>query len=180
LQTARHHFTSMMLLASERQVIESAFGCKPRPVRCEEVGLIACGMRAASGLHLSIEHLLRRIPAAGWHGGRPGEEGAIVITDLLNRGMRSSATHRGCGCHQIGAVPADAACRSWSESSDACGLPQAPRRSMVAGVSLVERTLTADTGGSAAAVVQPSFDDIVRNVVRAPRFQRRDRAGAAH
>ena len=42
--------------------------------------------------------------------------------------------------------------------------------SMVAGVSLVERTLTAIPGLEQLQVVQPSLDDIVLNVVRAPDF----------
>jgi len=42
--------------------------------------------------------------------------------------------------------------------------------SMVAGVSLVERTLTAIPGLEQLQVVQPSLDDIVLKVVRAPDF----------
>jgi phenylacetate-CoA ligase len=41
---------------------------------------------------------------------------------------------------------------------------------MVAGVSLVERTLTAIPGLEQLQVVQPSSDEIVLNVVRAPDF----------
>jgi len=41
---------------------------------------------------------------------------------------------------------------------------------MVAGVSLVERTLTAIDGIEQLQVVQPSIDEIVLNVVRAPDF----------
>src|SRR5256885_5020031 len=42
--------------------------------------------------------------------------------------------------------------------------------SMVAGVSLVERTLTAIPGLEQLQVVQPSLEDIVLKVVRAPDF----------
>ena len=42
--------------------------------------------------------------------------------------------------------------------------------SMVAGVSLVERTLTAIPGLEQLQVEQPSVDDIVLHVVRAPDF----------
>jgi phenylacetate-CoA ligase len=42
--------------------------------------------------------------------------------------------------------------------------------SLVAGVSLVERTLTAIPGLEQLQVVQPSADEIVLNVVRAPDF----------
>ena len=42
--------------------------------------------------------------------------------------------------------------------------------SMVAGVSLVERTLTAIPGIEQLQIVQPAIDEIVLNVVRAPDF----------
>jgi len=51
--------------------------------------------------------------------------------------------------------------------------------SMVAGVSLVERTLTAIPGLEQLQVVQPSFDDIVLKRGTRARFQPCDRAGAA-
>jgi len=165
--------TSMMLLASERQVIESAFGCKVTDrYGCEEVGLIACECERHRGLHLSIEHLYVEFLRPDGTAAAPGEEGAIVITDLLNRGM-PFIRYR---IEDVG-VPSDRRC--------ACGrgLPLMERvvgrvadylrrrdGSMVAGVSLVERTLTAIPGLEQLQVVQPSFDDIVLNVVRAPDF----------
>ena len=51
--------------------------------------------------------------------------------------------------------------------------------SMVAGVSLVERTLTAIPGIEQLQIVQPAIDQIVLNVVRAPDFSPRHRAGPA-
>ena len=44
--------------------------------------------------------------------------------------------------------------------------------SMVAGISLVERTLTAIPGIKQLQVIQPTYEDIVLNVVRAPDFTR--------
>ncbi|TLZ03797.1 MAG: phenylacetate--CoA ligase family protein, partial [Gammaproteobacteria bacterium] len=50
--------TSMMLLASEREVIELAFGCKVTDrYGSEEVALIASECERHQGLHLNIEHL---------------------------------------------------------------------------------------------------------------------------
>jgi phenylacetate-CoA ligase len=165
--------TSMMLLANERQVIESAFACKVTDrYGCEEVGLIACECERHQGLHLSIEHLYVEFLRPDGTPAAPGEEGAIVITDLFNRGM-PFIRYR---IEDVG-VPSDRCCPCGR------GLPLMQRvvgrvadylrrrdGSMVAGVSLVERTLTAIPGLEQLQVVQSSFDDIVLNVVRAPDF----------
>lgn len=165
--------TSMMLLAHERQVIESAFGCKVNDrYGSEEVALIASECEQHRGLHLNIEHLYVEFLRADGTEVSAGEEGAIVITDLLNRGM-PFIRYR---IEDVG-VPSDRSC--------ACGrgMPLMERvtgrvadylkrrdGSMVAGVSLVERTLTAIPGIEQMQVVQPGFEEIVLNIVRAPDF----------
>jgi len=165
--------TSMMLLANERQVIESAFRSKVTDrYGCEEVGLIACECERRQGMHLNIEHLYIEFLRPDGTAATAGEEGAIVITDLLNRGM-PFIRYR---IEDVGA-PSDRCC--------ACGrgLPLMERvtgrvadylkrrdGSMVAGVSLVERTLTAIPGLEQLQIVQPSSDEIVLSVVRAPDF----------
>jgi len=165
--------TSMMLLAHERAVIEEAFGCKVFDrYGSEEVGLIAAECERHEGLHLNIEHLYIEFLRPDGHPAAAGEEGAIVITDLLNRGM-PFIRYR---IEDIG-VPSARRC------SCGRGLPLMERvtgrvadylkrrdGSMVAGVSLVERTLTAIDGIEQLQVVQPSIDQIVLNVVRAPDF----------
>ena len=165
--------TSMMLLANERQVIEAVFGCKATDrYGSEEVALIACECEQHQGMHLNIEHLYIEFLRPDGTAAALGEEGTIVITDLLNRGM-PFIRYR---IEDVG-VPSERRC--------ACGrgLPLMERvtgrvadflrrrdGSMVAGVSLVERTLTAIPGLEQLQVVQPSVDDIVLNVVRAPDF----------
>jgi phenylacetate-CoA ligase len=165
--------TSMMLLANERPVIESAFGCKVTDrYGSEEVSLIACECERHQGMHLNIEHLYIEFLRPDGTAAAPGAEGAIVITDLVNRGM-PFIRYR---IEDVG-VPSDRRC--------ACGrgLPLMERvtgrvadylkrrdGSMVAGVSLVERTLTAIPGLEQMQVVQLSADDIVLYVVRAPDF----------
>jgi phenylacetate-CoA ligase len=165
--------TSMMLLANEREVIESAFGCKVTDrYGSEEVALIACECERHQGMHLNIEHLYLEFLRPDGTAAAPGEEGTIVITDLVNRGM-PFIRYR---IEDVG-VPSERRC--------ACGrgLPLMERvtgrvadylkrrdGSMVAGVSLVERTLTAIPGLEQLQVVQPSIDQIVLNVVRAPDF----------
>ena len=76
-----------VLEPADRQVIEEVFGC---PVfnryGCREVGVIASECPAHQGLHIAAEGLLIEIV----HGNdpvRPGESGAILVTDLLNLGM---------------------------------------------------------------------------------------------
>jgi phenylacetate-CoA ligase len=165
--------TSMMLLANERQVIESAFKCKVTDrYGSEEVALIACECERHEGMHLNIEYLYIEFLKPDGSAALPGEEGAIVITDLLNRAMPfiryriedvGVPSERRCGCGR--------------------GLPLMERvtgrvadflkrrdGSLVAGVSLVERTLTAIPGLEQLQVVQQSIDDIVLHVVRAPDF----------
>ena len=165
--------TSMMLLANERHVIESAFGCKVTDrYGSEEVSLIACECEQHHGLHLNIEHLYIEFLRPDGSAASPGEEGAITITDLFNRGM-PFIRYR---IEDVG-VPSDRRC--------ACGrgLPLMERvigrvadylkrrdGSLVAGVSLVERTLTAIPGLEQLQIVQPSVDEIFLNVVRAPDF----------
>ena len=165
--------TSMMLLANERAVIEQAFLAKVFDrYGSEEVALIGAECERHEGMHLNIEHLYIEFLREDGAAATPGEEGAIVITDLVNRGMPFIR-------YQIGdvGVPTDRLC------SCGRGLPLMERvtgrvadylkrrdGSMVAGVSLVERTLTAIPGLEQLQVVQPSIDEIVLNVVRAPDF----------
>jgi phenylacetate-CoA ligase len=165
--------TSMMLLANERAVIEEAFACKVFDrYGSEEVALIAAECERHEGLHLNIEHLYIEFLREDGSAVGPGEEGAIVITDLFNRGMPFIRYAIG----DVG-VPTDRMC------SCGRGLPLMERvtgrvadylkrrdGSMVAGVSLVERTLTAIPGLEQMQVVQPAIDEIVLNVVRAKDF----------
>jgi phenylacetate-CoA ligase len=165
--------TSMMLLANERAVIEQAFAAKVFDrYGSEEVALIAAECERHEGLRLNIEHLYIEFLREDGTAAATGEEGAIIITDLVNRGMPFVR-------YQIGdmGVPTNRRC------SCGRGLPLMERvtgrvadylkrrdGSMVAGVSLVERTLTAIPGLEQLQVVQPAIDQIVLNVVRAPEF----------
>jgi phenylacetate-CoA ligase len=165
--------TSMMLLAKERQVIERVFGCKVSDrYGSEEVGLIAAECDRHEGLHLNIEHLYIEFLKPDGTAAAPGDEGAVVITDLCNRGMPFIRYRI-----EDVAVPSARMC------SCGRGLPLLERvtgrvadylkrrdGSLVAGVSLVERTLTAIPGLEQLQVIQPAVDEIVLNVVRATDF----------
>ena len=153
--------TSMMLLRPERETIERVFGCRVTDrYGCEEVGLIACECEKHQGMHLNVDHLLVEclredgVPAA------QGEEGRLVITDLMNLAMPLIRY----GIEDVG-VLSDRACPCGR------GLPLLERvigrtadflvrsdGSLVAGVSLVERTLTALKGIEQMQIVQEAVD----------------------
>ncbi len=149
--------TSMMLLAQERAVIEQAFAGKVTDrYGCEEVGLIACECERHAGMHLDIEHLYIEFLREDGSPAATGEEGAIVLTDLYNRGM-PFIRYR---IEDVG-VPSARECPCGR------GLPLMERvtgrvadylkrrdGSLVAGVSLVERTLTAIPGIEQLQIVQ--------------------------
>lgn len=161
--------TSMMLIASERAVIERAFGC---PVSdrygCEEVGLIAAQCERHLGLHVNAEHTLVEIVDETGAPCPPGSVGRVIVTDLENRGMPLIR-------YEVGDLS------SWSAEACPCGrgLPTLERvigrqadcllrrdGSLVAGVSLVERTLTAIPGVHELQLVQESPDRMTAYVVR--------------
>jgi phenylacetate-CoA ligase len=173
LQPAGIISTSMMLLTPEREFIEQRFGCKVTDrYGCEEVGLIACECERHNGLHLNLEHVVVEFLRDDGSPAAPGEEANIVVTDLINRGM---PLIRYC-VGDVG-VPSDRAC--------ACGRGQAlmeritgrqadflkrPDGSLVAGVSLVERTLTAIPGIEQMQLVQDELQRVCARVVKDAKF----------
>jgi len=165
--------TSMMLLDSERRFIEETFKCRvTNRYGCEEVGLIACECERHEGFHLNIDHLVVEFLRDDGSQADPGEEANIVVTDLINHGMpliRYRVEDMG--------VPSDRIC--------ACGrgLPLMERLtgrqadflkrsdgSLVAGVSLVERTLTAIAGVAQMQLVQDDLRQVCAKVVKDHQF----------
>jgi phenylacetate-CoA ligase len=163
--------TSMMLLKSEREFIESFFGC---PVTdrygCEEVGLIESECEWHEGLHVNDDHLIVEVLREDGTPVDEGEVGQIVVTDLLNRGMPLIR-------YSVGDMS------SWAPGECRCGrkmrrlarvlgrtadfLKTADGR-LVAGVSLVERTLTAIEGLEQLQLVQRSLGSVTARCVLAP------------
>lgn len=80
--------TSMMLLQHERETIEEIFGA---PVfdryGCEEVGLIASECEAHMGMHINTDHVYVEFIRDDGTPAGPGEQGIVTVTDLLNRAM---------------------------------------------------------------------------------------------
>lgn len=167
--------TSMMLLPSERALIEDVFPCKvTNRYGCEEVGLIACECDRHQGMHLNLDHLYVEFIKKDGRPAKPGEEGDIVVTDLINRGM-PLIRYR---VEDVG-VPAGRKCNCGR------GLPLLEKvsgrvadflkkrdGSWVAGVSLVERTVTAIKGIEQMQIVQEEMDQITLNVVRMKDYDR--------
>ncbi len=165
--------TSMMLLESERQVIEAVFGCRvTNRYGCEEVGLIACECEQQAGLHLNVDHLIVEFLRDDGTQAEPGEEADIVVTDLINRGMpliryqvedRGISSNRRCPCGR--GLPLME--RIIGRQAD---FLKRPDGSLVAGVSLVERTLTAIAGIEQMQLVQDDLRRVCAKVVKDNRF----------
>jgi phenylacetate-CoA ligase len=165
--------TSMMLLAPERRVIEDVFGCKVQDrYGCEEVSLIASECERHEGMHLNIDHVVVEFLDDDGTAVANGEEGNIVVTDLVNHAM-PLIRYR---VEDVG-VPSDRMC------SCGRGLPlmervigrsadflKRPDGTLVAGVSLVERTLTAIRGIEQLQLVQDDLHRVVANVVKDSSF----------
>jgi phenylacetate-CoA ligase len=132
------------------------------------VGVIACECERHEGLHLNMDHVCVEFLREDGTEAKPGDEADIVVTDLVNRGMpliRYRVEDRG--------VPTDRVC------SCGRGLPlmervtgrqadflKRPDGSLVAGVSLVERTLTAIPGIEQMQLVQDDLHRVCARVIK--------------
>lgn len=165
--------TSMMLLDHERTLINEAFGCEvTNRYGCEEVGLIACECEHHQGMHLNLPHVYVEFLDANDQPVKPGEPGKIVVTDLNNHGMpliRYRVEDMGV----------------YSEQSCPCGrgfpllerlegrvadFLKLPDGGQVAGISLVERTLTKVAGVEQMQLVQDRLDRVTVNRVKGGDF----------
>jgi phenylacetate-coenzyme A ligase PaaK-like adenylate-forming protein len=156
--------TSMMLLNHERQIIEQAFGCKvTNRYGCEEVGLIACECNKHNGMHLNLPHLVVEFLDANDQPVKPGEPGKVVVTDLNNFAMPliryrvedvGVYSARQCECgRQLPILE-----RLEGRVADFLKLPEGGQ---VAGISLVERTLTKVPGIEQMQLVQNRLEEVI-------------------
>jgi phenylacetate-coenzyme A ligase PaaK-like adenylate-forming protein len=160
--------SSMMLLPHERKVIEEVFQTKVTDrYGCEEVSLIASECEQHKGMHLNIEHLYIEFLKQDGSDAIPGELGTIVVTDLMNKAMpfiRYKVEDNG--------IPADRQC------SCGRGLPLMeavvgrtadflikPDGTRVAGISLIENTLTKITGIAQMQIIQEKRERLILNIV---------------
>jgi phenylacetate-CoA ligase len=160
--------TSMMLLDNERAVIEDVFQCKvTNRYGCEEVGLIACECTEHRGLHVNSEHVIVELLREDGSPAAPGEPGQVVVTDLLNRAMPllryqvedvAVLSPRTCSCGRRSPLLEKVVGRVADFLVKADG-------TLVAGVSLVERTLTKIAGLDRMQIIQESVEHLQLNVV---------------
>jgi phenylacetate-CoA ligase len=165
--------SSMMLLPTERRAIEKAFACKVTDLYgCEEVGLIASECERHDGMHIDMENNLVELLDSNGNDVPTGADGAVVVTNLLNRAMPllrykmgdvASLPGRACTCgrtlplmNNISGRVADFLVRKDG--------------SVVAGVSLVERTLTKFPGVAQMQIVQEDLDHIVLKIAKDPNY----------
>lgn len=160
--------TSMVLLPAERRRIEQVFGCRVTDrYGCEEVSLIASECERHEGLHVNDDHVYVEILRADGTPASPGEEGNIVVTELINRGQPliryavgdvSVRSARPCSCGR----PMSLLERVVGRTADFLVRTDG---TLVAGVSLVERTLTAIPGLAQMQIVQDRPEELVINIV---------------
>ena len=165
--------TSMMLIEQERQVIEEVCGIKvTNRYGCEEVSLIACECEQHHGMHLNTDHNIVEFLRDDGTPRPPGEDGRIVVTELVNFGMpmiRYEVGDRG--------VPSDRICPCGR------GLPLmehvtgrvadflvATDGHKVAGISIIENTLTKLPGIKQMQVVQEEALRLQVNLVPGPEY----------
>jgi phenylacetate-coenzyme A ligase PaaK-like adenylate-forming protein len=153
--------TSMMLLPHERAAIEQVFGVKVFDrYGCEEVGLIGAECDQHKGMHLNIDHLVVEFVREDGSPASPGEPGHIVLTDLLNEAM-PLIRYR---IEDMGALrPGACACGRGLPLMDGVAGRVADflRRkdgTRVAGISLIENSLTRFAGIEQLQIVQDSLE----------------------
>ena len=163
--------TSMMLLPHERRFIEGTFGLRVFDrYGCEEVGLIGCECERHDGLHVNVDHLIVEFLRADGTPAAPGETAFVVVTDLINDVMPliryrvedvSSPIAGSCGCGRGLPLMNRVAGRVADFLVRADGV-------RVAGISLIENTLTKIPGIEQMQIVQEEMQRIVLKVVPEP------------
>lgn len=165
--------SSMMLLSHERTIVEKAFGVKVFDrYGCEEVGLIASECEKHEGMHINIDNQFVEFIKKDGSYAKHGEQGYIVITNFENRAMpfiRYKIEDMG--------IPFDMKC------SCGRGLPLMDKvagrtadflvksdGTKVAGVSLIERSLTAIEGIEQMQIVQNKKDSINIYIVKGNQY----------
>ncbi len=165
--------TSMMLIEPERAVMEQVFGV---PVNdrygCEEVSLIACECEKHRGLHLNADHNIVEFLRGDDTPCEMGEDGRIVVTELINLGMpmiryevgdRGVPSARECACGR--GLPL-----MESLTGRMADFLIAEDGARVAGISLIERTLTRIPGIYQMQFVQNERGRLRVNVVQDNRY----------
>jgi len=163
--------TAMVLHPGQRALLEEAFGAEVyERYGSEETSIIASECSAHRGMHIAAEGLILEVLRDGRAVG-PGEEGEIVVTDLVNYGMPLIR-------YQIGDVGV--------MSGEACpcgrGLPMikrvngrvadnimTPDGRIVSGISITDHIVEVE-GIRQVQIVQESLDELVFRIAKDSRF----------
>ena len=163
--------TAMVLHDWERRRIEAVFGTSVTDrYGCEELSLIACECERHEGLHVNAEGVYCEVIRPDGSCCAPGETGAMVVTDLVNRAMSLLR-------YQVGdmAVFADRQC------SCGRGLPLIERiegrvadyvvtaaGELISGISLTENFAMLVPGLAQLQIIQEAVDRFVFRIVCGP------------
>lgn len=160
--------TSMMLLPHERNHIEQIFACRVTDrYGCEEVSLIGSQCEHHQGLHMNIEHLVIEFIKEDGTPAAPGEPGRIILTDLMNKAMpfiRYSVEDIGtpiagrCPCGRE--LPL-----MESVTGRVADFLVKKDGTKIAGVSIIENTLSKIHGIDQMQLIQEDIDRLVINIV---------------
>jgi phenylacetate-CoA ligase len=163
--------TAMVLHPGQRALLEEAFGAEVyERYGSEETSIIASECSAHRGMHIAAEGLILEVLRDGRAVG-PGEEGEIVVTDLVNYAMPLIRYRIG----DVG-VMSDEAC------SCGRGLPMikrvngrvadnivTPDGRIVSGISITDHIVEVE-GIRQVQIVQESLSEVVFRIVRDSRF----------
>ncbi|WP_341936716.1 phenylacetate--CoA ligase family protein [Marinimicrobium sp. C2-29] len=155
--------TSMMLLDHERSVIEQAFSTKvTNRYGCEEVGLISVECEKHQGMHINSPHIILESLDANDQPVQPGEPGKLVLTDLNNYAM-PLIRYRVEDVGVLSGEPCE--CGRTLPLLDrlegrVADFLKKPDGGQVAGVSLVERTLTKVPGVEQMQLIQEQLHEV--------------------
>jgi phenylacetate-CoA ligase len=165
--------SSMMLVPHERVVIERVFGRKVFDLYgCEEVGLIGSECERHDGMHMNVDQLIVEVITDDGRAAAPGERGVVTVTDLQNLAMpllryrmedvtdaRATPCPCGRGLPMMGPITGRVA--DFLRRRDG---------SRVAGISLIENSLTKMAGMDQMQIVQESLQDIRLRIVTNAEF----------
>jgi phenylacetate-CoA ligase len=170
--------TAMVLHSWQRRTIEEVFGCSvTNRYGCEEVSLIACECERHNGLHVNADSVYVEIMRPDDTGAltqpaRPGESGAVVVTDLTNRAMPIIR-------YQVGdmAVLSDRVCPCGRglplleriEGRDADYIVT-PAGDLISGISLTENFALHVPGVVQFQIIQETLERFLFRLVRGPEF----------
>ena len=163
--------TAMALYAKQRRLLEETFGAEVfERYGSEETSIIASECSEHRGMHIAEEHLLVELLNESGAPAGPGEEGEVVVTDLLNRALPLIRYRLGdvggrgeaCSCGRGLSVLA----RVHGRVADNVITPEGK---IVSGISITDHIVEVE-GIRQVQIVQEARDELVFRIVRGEGF----------